>query len=101
MFAVFLTAVERIVLEQLGELHLKVDHLAANVQSLCQNRTQNQQPQSNDYDNLLPISTLEELNCFDERLRQDNDFKKHVVCLLILGVVITGGKQHQNGELIS
>ncbi|XP_073715705.1 uncharacterized protein [Misgurnus anguillicaudatus] len=81
------TAVERLVLEQLGELHLKVDHLTATVQSLCQNRAQNQQPQSSDYDHLLPISTLEELNRFDEKLRQDIDFKKHVIAKLS----ITGG----------
>lgn len=84
--AVFLTAVERIILEQLGELHIKVDHLTAIVQSLCQNRAQDQQPQSNDYDHLLPISTLHELNSFDEKLCRDGDFKKHVVCSLILCV---------------
>ncbi|RXN16691.1 interferon-inducible GTPase 5-like protein [Labeo rohita] len=74
--------VERIILEQLGELHIKVDHLAAIVQSLCQNRAQDQQPQSNDYDHLLPISTLHELNSFDEKLCRDGDFKKHVIAKL-------------------
>lgn len=83
-FVLFITAVERIILEQLGELHLKVDHFTAVVQSLrphCHERTDNHQPQSNNYDLLLPISTLEELNCFDEKLRRDGDFKKYVVCL--------------------
>lgn len=80
---VFLTAVERIVLEQLGELHLKLDHLTTIVQSLSQNRA-SQQESHDDYQNVLLISTLEELNSFNERLRQDADFKKHMVCLLIL-----------------
>ena len=80
---VFRIAVERIILEQLGELHLKIDHLTAIVQSLSTNGAQRQQPQSNDHDQILPISTLEELNNFDERLAQDSDFKKCVVCSLI------------------
>lgn len=84
IFAVFLTAVERIILEQIGELHIKLDHLTLIVQSLRQNRAQEQQPQSNEFDHIFPISTLQELNCLDERLLRDGDFKKHVVCSLML-----------------
>ncbi|KAL1250610.1 hypothetical protein QQF64_018406 [Cirrhinus molitorella] len=73
------TAVERIILEQLGELHIKVDHLTAIVQSLCQNRFQDQQAQSNHYDHLLFISTLHELNSFDEKLCRDGNLKKYVI----------------------
>ncbi|XDV14338.1 hypothetical protein PO909_014609, partial [Leuciscus waleckii] len=80
------TAVERIVLEQLGELHLKLDNLTTIVQSLTQNRAV-QQESHDDYQNVLPISTLEELNSFDEKLRQDADFKKHMIAKLS----ITGG----------
>lgn len=81
------TAVERIILEQIGELHIKVDHLTTIVQSLCQNRVQERHVQTNDYDHLLPISTLHGLDSFDERLLRDGDFKKHVIAKLS----ITGG----------
>ncbi|KAL0973524.1 hypothetical protein UPYG_G00205310 [Umbra pygmaea] len=81
------TAVERIILEQLGELHLKVDHLTAMVQSLSANRTQDHHSLSNDHDQILPISTLEDLNVLDERLPRDIDFKKSVTAKLS----ITGG----------
>ena len=58
---ILLTAVEKILLEQ-----LKVDHLTAVVQSLSTNRAQDQQPPSNEHNQILPISTLEELNTLDE-----------------------------------
>lgn len=85
LHCLFLTAVERILLEQLGELHLKVDHLTTIIQSLTANRLQDQQQSNNEgNDQVLPISTLEELNSFDERLGQDSDFKKRMVCSVIL-----------------
>ncbi|XP_061536637.1 uncharacterized protein LOC133404604 [Phycodurus eques] len=70
------TAVERFIVEQLGELHLEVDRLTATLQSLSANRAPDRPPRSNDYGKSLPISTLEELNNFDERLCRDRNFKK-------------------------
>ncbi|XP_062393569.1 mitotic spindle assembly checkpoint protein MAD1-like [Sardina pilchardus] len=75
-------SVERIVQEQLGELHLKVDHLTAVVHSLSENGTEDQQSQRSDNDQRLPILTLEELNHFDERVHRDSEFKKRLIARL-------------------
>ncbi|KAL0993186.1 hypothetical protein UPYG_G00104460 [Umbra pygmaea] len=64
------------------------------VQSLSTNRTQDHHSLSNDHhslsndhDQILPISTLDDLNVLDERLLRDIDFKKSVTAKLS----ITGG----------
>lgn len=102
------------ILEKLWELHVKMDHLTAVVQTLCEKQGLDHLPLRNDYDKRLPILTLEGLNSFDESLRQDGEFKKYLVCFSLIlrsGFISKWGGyifhslsdyqcQYQNGGLI-
>ncbi|KAK7142878.1 hypothetical protein R3I94_012279 [Phoxinus phoxinus] len=76
------TAVERLILEQVGELQLKVDHIIKVLQK------NNSVPLEDIQLNMLPLLTLEDLDNFEDRLRTDSTFKKKVITKLSL----SGGK---------
>jgi len=67
-------AVERLLLEQVGELQLKMDHV---IQLLQKN---NPIPHEDFNLNMIPLLTLQDLENFEDKLRTDSTFKKKVVC---------------------
>ncbi|XP_073728273.1 uncharacterized protein [Misgurnus anguillicaudatus] len=76
------TAVERLLLEQVGELQLKMDYII----KLLQKNTS--VPHEDFNLNMLPLLTLQDLENFDDQLRADSTFKKKVITKLSL----SGGK---------
>ncbi|KAM8743433.1 uncharacterized protein AB9X84_007318 [Acanthopagrus schlegelii] len=76
------TAVERLLLEQVGELQLKMDYVIKLLQK------NNSVPHDDFNLNMLPLLTLQDLENFDEKLRTDSTFKKKVITKLSL----SGGK---------
>ncbi|KAJ7986769.1 hypothetical protein DPEC_G00331820 [Dallia pectoralis] len=76
------TAVERLLLEQVGELQLKMDYVIKLLQK------NNSVPEENVNLNMLPLLTLQDLENFDDQLRADSTFKKKVITKLSL----SGGK---------
>ncbi|KAM9410464.1 uncharacterized protein KZ484_002511 isoform 2-T3 [Pholidichthys leucotaenia] len=75
------TATERMILEQLEELHFKMDHLMAILLN-SGNRAHNEDTPNDTSIFSLPLSTVEELDTFDQRLQQDSSFKKCVIAKL-------------------
>ncbi|XP_060763106.1 uncharacterized protein LOC132872352 [Neoarius graeffei] len=89
------TAVERLILEQQGELHLKVDHIMALLQQLLQNRdVERGEEQRREYDQKIPLTSAQDLDDFDELLDSDSNFKKYMwqleacVCTLSTFMVV-------------
>ncbi|XP_077089885.1 uncharacterized protein LOC143741411 [Siphateles boraxobius] len=68
------TAVERLLLEQVGELQLKMDHVIKLLQK------NNSIPHEDFNLNMLPLLTLQDLENFEDKLRTNSTFKKKVVC---------------------
>ncbi|KAJ7991279.1 hypothetical protein DPEC_G00295680 [Dallia pectoralis] len=72
------TAVERLLLEQVGELQLKMDYVIKLLQK------NNSVPEENVNLNMLPLLTLQDLENFDDQLRADSTFKKKVLPISII-----------------
>ncbi|XP_063057841.1 uncharacterized protein zgc:113423 isoform X2 [Engraulis encrasicolus] len=76
-------AVEKFLMEQVGELHLKMDHIIELLQS--------RHPGARDTDTILPmlpLATMDDLHDFDWRLQSDSTFRTQVINKLSL----SGGK---------
>ncbi|KAJ8014496.1 hypothetical protein DPEC_G00040830 [Dallia pectoralis] len=76
------TAVERLLLKQVGELQLKMDYVIKLLQK------NNSVPEKNVNLNMLPLLKLQDPENFDDQLRTDSTFKKKVITKLSL----SGGK---------